>query len=275
MIFGLLGFPAMGIVGAALATVLARFLSVIAALSIINFRLKLLDLSRPKFAQTIKSWGHILHIGLPASATSVLTPVSMGIVTHFIAEYGDPAVAAVGAGGRVEFLAMMLVMSLGSVLLPFTGQNLGAKEFSRIRQARQISHRFAMVWGLLMFLVVGALAGPISHVFSKDPTVLGHMKSFLRIIPLSYGFNGIIALSCLMLNGLHRPIQSAMLTLIRTVILLVPLSWIGGKLWGVNGIFIGMAMANVISGILAKIALAADFKKILHAESGSPAPSGM
>ena len=250
LIFGLWGLPSMGIRGAALATVISRCATMIAALLILHYREHMLSLRILTVSHMIRAWKGVLYIGLPMAATHALMPVSMGIVTRIVASFGAAAVAAVGAGTRVEALAMLPFMALGSVLIPFIGQNLGAGFYHRIRSSISVVNRFAVLWGIGMFAVFYLTAGHIAGLFSKDPAVAPSIALYLSIASVSYGLYGVASLSSTAFNGLQRPITSGILNIIRMFGLLIPLTWTGAHLLGLSGAFVGMATANMISGAM-------------------------
>lgn len=72
------------------------------------------------------SWCGVLHIGIPSGLTDLLMPVASAIITRILASYGEAAVAACGAAGRVKIFAFMIPIALGISQVPFIGQNWGA-----------------------------------------------------------------------------------------------------------------------------------------------------
>jgi len=250
LIFGLGSIPAMGLKGAALATVISRSCTMVAALLILHNREHMLSLRALKPARLWNAWKGILYIGLPAGATHALMPVSMGIVTRIVASFGTAAVAAVGAGTRVEALAMLPFMALGSVMIPFIGQNLGAKLHDRIREALSLSNRFAILWGIGIFGVFYFSAHWIAGLFSDDAAVIPAMVLYLTIAPISYGLFGVASLSNTAFNGLQRPITSTVLNVVRMFVFLIPLTWLGAELYGLTGAIAGMTLSNMLAGLL-------------------------
>jgi putative MATE family efflux protein len=139
LIFGWWGLPQMGIVGAAVATVIGRGTALVASLAILHFRKRMLTLSLPRPSELVRAWGQVLYVGVPAGATILLGPVSLFVIMWMVSGFGQSAVAAVGAGLRVERFAMMVVIALASVMVPFVGQNWGAGLFDRVRRAQRCS----------------------------------------------------------------------------------------------------------------------------------------
>lgn len=251
LIFGWAGLPRMGLAGAALATVFARALTFIASLAILHFREKMLDFSLWRLRSILDSSRRILYIALPTAATRVLTPLAMGVITRIAAGFGPVAVAAVGAGTRVQAFALIVIGSLSAVLVPFIGQNWGAGKFERVRLARTYANRFSLGWGVFCVAALLLSAGAIARIFSDEPDVIGNITLYLWIVPLGYGLQGVCLLTGAALNAINRPLSGALLNLVRMFALHVPLAYIGSRFFGLTGLFGGMALASVIAGAAA------------------------
>ena len=112
LIFGFGSIPALGLKGAAIATVSSRFFTMLAAFFVLIKREKLIEISRPVVMEVFNSWKKVLYIGIPASATNLIIPVSMGIITRLISGYGTVAVAGFGVAIRIEMLALSVIHAL-------------------------------------------------------------------------------------------------------------------------------------------------------------------
>jgi len=252
MIFGLIGFPRMGIVGAALATVICRAIACVAVIWVLVHYHDLLHFRMPGWARVRQSWRAILHIGLPASLSNLLMPIAGGVITRLVAHYGDkPAVAACAAGSRLEMLAFMVPMCLGMSLLPFVGQNFGAGRLDRVREGAKISMIFAFSFGLVTFVLFFTFAPQMARLFVKDPEAQRYLTLYLRIISIGYGMMEMHRYSGFLLNGIHKPLHATGVNVVRVVVLLVPLSLVGGAfLGGIVGVFWGRVAADVVSAIV-------------------------
>jgi Na+-driven multidrug efflux pump len=253
LIFGLGIFPGLGLTGAALATVLARAITLGASLWVLVRRERMIVLTRPKLGEVLSSWKQVLYVGLPAAGTNVLVPISVGIITGMVAAYGPEAVAALGVGSRIESMGLGVIMALASVLTPFVGQNWGAGRMDRVRLSVSYAQRFAMVWGALLFIVLATLGPSMALVFNDDPRVVATLVDYLRIVPLSYGLLGVLMLANAALNALNKPLQSALLTVLRLFGLYIPLAVVGSALLGLQGIFGAAAVANGLAGVAAYV----------------------
>ena len=253
LIFGLVGFPALGIRGAAIATVVARATSMTLSLTILHFRKRMLTFSIPTLQKLLDSYKQILHVGLPAAATNAITPVSTGIVTAMIAAFGAPAVAAFGLATRIESFSLVVLYALSASIAPFIGQNWGAKLYPRVNRALKVSFVFSIIYGLCLAILLAIFAKPLVKLFVDNTDVLTHAAAFLLIVPVSYGLSGIILIASSAFNATAKPLSSAALILTKSIILYIPLAFVGKTLFGVNGIFAALALTNIITGLAALV----------------------
>lgn len=253
MIFGLFGFPRMELAGAALATVISRILSLGLVFYALHHKRHMLDLKIPLFSELIKSWEHLLYIGIPASATNIFFALTMGIITRIVAFFGPFAVAAVGAAIRVESMALIVYFALMTALVPLFGQNWGAGKFERVHEAYHKSSYFSIFWGVGCFVIFYFFGRNIGGLFSQDERVISGVHTFLAISSLSYGLRGVCMIAVSMFNAINMPIRAVILNVVRMFGLYVPFAFLGAKYFGFKGIFAGMTLANLVAGVFAII----------------------
>ncbi|MDD5746142.1 MAG: MATE family efflux transporter [Candidatus Omnitrophica bacterium] len=249
MIFGLFGFPRMGIQGAALATVLSETGVMAGAVYVLHSRHGLISFLPHSRRQIFASWRRVLRLGIPTTLSAILTPLSAAVVIKIVAGFGPAAVAACGVAGRIEMFAFMVPMTVGMSLVPFVAQNYGAKRFDRIRTARKGAMTFALLFGVAIAGVFILIARPLGGLFSKDPAVVNVLVRYLHITCFGYGFLEVHRYAGFCLTGIHKPAASAVLNTIRVIILLIPLSLFGAKIFGLSGVFWGRLITDIGSGI--------------------------
>lgn len=250
-IFGFGPFPALRLQGAALSTVLSYSVAMTVGLYLLGVRERMLTFVPPKAEDVLRSWGAILRIGLPAAGTNLITPLSAGVITRLVAAQGEHAVAALGVGGRLEGLSMIGVFAMTAAITPFVGQNMGARKGRRIEQTFWFCLKTAVVWGGGAAALLSILATPLARTFNDDPEVVAATVSYLRWVPPSYAMLGFSLLVASMFNALQVPLKATLLAAIRLVVLALPLAWVGARLYGLTGLFFGIAMANAISAAVA------------------------
>lgn len=261
LIFGWGPIPAMGIKGAAIATVFCRALALIASLYILGYRKKLLSFELPAKEEVLNSWKKILYIGLPASFSHILMPVAAGIILSIVSKFGVKAVAAYSVGVRVEHFCVIPILALASSLLPFVGQNWGAGNSARLCRAQKIANLFTICWGSLCVLTIFITAPLISKLFTNDAVVIKNLITFLHIIPIAFIFRGLNHNSCGSMNAVNEPYQATTLMLIRLFVFSIPFAFAGARFLGFFGLLAGIVTAEIISGVLAILLLMKIYKK--------------
>ncbi|MGB5898367.1 MAG: MATE family efflux transporter [Geitlerinemataceae cyanobacterium] len=249
LITGAWGFPRLELQGAAIATVISRAITLVAALLVLRFKENMLSTRLPDVEETLQCWKDILTVGLPAAAASTISPISIGVITSFLAGHGAVAVAGFGIASRMESFALIAVMALSASLGPFVGQNWGAHQFGRVRLALRQSFLFCMGWGLLMALVLALGGRSLSALFNPDPGVIAISTQYLWLVPISYGAAGVIQVASSAFNAMGKPIPSIVMTIFRMFVLYLPLAYIGSRVAGPTGIFAAALVSNLLVGL--------------------------
>lgn len=253
LIFGFGPVPALGIQGAAVATLISWAIGFFYIIYLLAIKRQLMLPRLLTWSELMVSSRGILKIGLPAAGANMLTPIAAGVVTAIVATYGQTAVAAWGVGGRLESIASIVVLSLSMSLPPFMSQNLGANKLERVQQAFMISIRFVLLWQLLVYALLALSSGYLATVFTDDVKVAAIIQLFLVIVPLGYGFQGVIILASSSFNAVHLPLFALTLSVIRLFVFFVPATYIGSMIYGLNGLFVAAVLANVVVALLAFI----------------------
>lgn len=260
LIFGWGPFPALGIQGAAIATLIAWAVGLFYIIYMLAIKRRLMQARLLNWSELKRSCGGILKIGLPAAGANMLTPIATGVVTSIVATYGATAVAAWGVGGRLESIASIVVLSLSMSLPPFISQNLGANKLDRVLHAFTLSIKFVIAWQLFIYLLVALGAGLIAGIFTDDPEVATIIQLFLVIVPLGYGLQGVIILTNSSFNAMHLPMSALLLSIVRLFVVFVPFAYVGSLYYALDGLFVATVVANLLVGVFAFIW----FRKVLR-----------
>ena len=250
-IFGFGPIPEMGLNGAAIAGLLSRGAFFVVGTWYLRYRLDLVTFGKPDRAELRQSWRDVLHVGLPAAGTNVIVPMGLALVTAMIADFGPKAVAGFGVASRIESLVLVPFYALSAIIGPFVGQNLSALREDRIQLSLRLSAIFCIASGLAIAAILALASGFLPRLFSDSPEVIDVTKTFLWIAPIGYGTYGIVMFVNASFNGLGRPMPGVAVSVMRIVVLYVPLALIGKALFGIVGIFGAYALANLLSGGIA------------------------
>ena len=272
LIFGLFGVPRLELEGAAIATVIARAVGLAISLWLLHYRERMILWALPPPRQLLADWKAILHVGLPAALSNVIVPVGLGAVTAIVASYGEAAVAAFGVVTRIEAICLVPIFALSAVIGPVVGQNWGSGLTERACEARRLVMQFSLAYGLFVSAVLILGGRYLVPLFNDDPQVVETGVLYFWIVPLCYAGYAAVMTSAAVFNALGRPWPASALTVTRALGLYVPLSFLGSVLFGLVGIFVGIFLANVLTGFAALIA----GRRLMNAPTPAPAtkPSG-
>jgi putative MATE family efflux protein len=247
LIFGLYGFPRLEIAGAAISTIFGNACAAVAGL-VVLYRKGLIAV-RPfhadRFGDSLK---RILHVGVPASVTNMILPIAQGIVTALMALHGAQAVAAFGIVQRVEALAFVVLMAVATGMAPIIGQNWGAHKYDRVHTTLNLALGFCVGWSALMAVLLGAFARPLARAFTDDPATVDLAAQYFWIVPASFVVGNLVPGWSSAFNAMGMPKRSFLMIVVRILALTVPLTVLGNHFGGPLGIFVGLAVANVLSG---------------------------
>ena len=251
MIFGLGPIPAMGLKGAAMAALIARGAIFLGTIYLMHERIHMLSFRVPKFDELRSSWGDILHVGIPAAGTNAIIPVATAVITAMLAQYGTEAVAGFGVASRIESLVLVMFYALSAVIGPFIGQNLSAAKAERIHSALRLCSRFCLLSGIGMAVFLLCFSDFLPSLFSKNPTVTETATLFLLIAPISYGAYGIVMAMNASFNGMGKPGPAVVISVARMIVIYLPLAYLLRYFYGISGIFMAYAIANIFSAVIA------------------------
>ena len=249
-IFGLGPIPGMGMIGASLATVLAWTISYALSVIMLGYQEKLLLRALPGWTVMVESWRKLLRIGIPAVCANLMTPTAAGVLTAMMAQFGTSAVAGFGVAARIETVCLMIAFALSSTLPMFIGQNLGAGKVERVRRALYGSLGFVLIFQALVYLAL-CLLPAIGPLFSDVESAVEIIENYLLIVPLTYGGHAVVILVMVSLNAMNQPRMALVLTTLRLLFINLPLAYAGAQVYGALGLFLGYALGNIISGVLA------------------------
>lgn len=249
LIFGLGPIPSMGMQGAAIATVIARAMTLFASVYILFYRYKMLSFEIPKFHDAIESWKRILHITIPSAGSNVITPLIWTMVTAIVAQIGTEAVAAFGVVSKIESFAVIVIFAISASVSPFVGQNYGAKKFARIRLSILMAYGLGILWGLIIAIPLFFSGDFVVALFNSDPLIVELASSYFWLVPWSFGLLGVRVISCSAFNSIGKPYMATVLIVVHMVFLYAPFIIIGASYYQMNGVFVAQLLANTLAAV--------------------------
>jgi putative MATE family efflux protein len=255
LIFGVGPFPELGMQGAALATVIAVMVASIIGLYQLAVKERLLLRSLPTLEGFKGNFKQLVEIAIPAVLANAIVPITAAMLTTLVSRFGTDTVAGFGVGSRIEAVSLMIVYAMSATLPMFIGQNLGAGKPARVVAALSLSFKFIIILQLLIYAALMIFSGSIAALFSAEIVVQETIVLFLVIVPISYGLSGVVILINVSMNVLGKPKIALYINLLRLTVLYFPLAYFGSQVYGIKGLFVGVAIGNCLAFCLAIILL--------------------
>lgn len=245
LIFGL----DLGLEGAAYASALAR-MAMMATGFYAVFKVHKLRgrWSFESFSNTLRP---ILKIAVPATITSVATPVGNAYVIAVIAEFGDSVVAGNTIVARITPVAFALFFSMSGSIGPVIGQNLGAHLYDRVHETVASSLRFIVGYTAVLWAVFYFGQEFIITAFSATDRSADMIRAFcLWVVPLT-SFLGALFVANAAFNNLGHPMRATFFNVSKATIGTVPFAYFGAQYFGPEGALIAQAVGSMFVGIVA------------------------
>jgi putative MATE family efflux protein len=180
LILGLGGVHALGIAGAAIATIATRGIAFVLGTAI-AVRRGLLRIGRVR-AESILS---VCRVGLPTAMTGVVFSLIYVAMTRTTTRFGTPALAALGIGHRVESWLFMVGVGVAAATAAIVGQNIGAGQVARARRAAWIGVGYCTTLGAVAFVLELLFPSQLASLFTRDPLVIAEAARYLRVASIA------------------------------------------------------------------------------------------
>ena len=248
LIFGLWGFPKLGVAGSAYATLIGRGAGVIILLYLCWTGRAPISLRRVQYQVDLREMLDILRLGVYSSMQGFWRHLSRLGFLWVIGPYGKTVVAAYTICMRLRILVMNPGFGIANAVVPLVGQNLGANQIERAEK----STRVANLLGTIIMAAIGAifLAFPqiFIRIFTNETDVIETGTLYLRFLAPTFGF---IAFSLILgraLNGAGDTFSPMLITLAAQVGVGLGLVILLSRFLGLNGVWLGIALSNVVQG---------------------------
>lgn len=248
-----------GLEGAAAASAISRMVMLLMVLSPLIRRHR--ALARLKINLVMLHGRQVFAIMLPAILANIATPVGGSLVTREMAQYGTAAVAGMAIIGRMIPVVFSVIFALSGAIGPIVGQNYGAGNMLRVKDALMAGLKFTFIYVLVVSTGLFFCSPLIVSLFDATGISAELVILFCSILSFSYFFNGVIFVANACFNNMGHPLYSTYVNWGRHTLGTLPLILIGGHYWGASGILLGQAVGGVIFAGIALYLCAKIFKK--------------
>ncbi|MBO4727523.1 MAG: MATE family efflux transporter [Spirochaetaceae bacterium] len=247
LIFGLLGFPKMGIAGAALATVLGQFATMTVSF-ILNVRKnKEIRLSIKGLKPEGQIIGKIYAVGIPSIIVMSIGSILVYFLNIILGSFTTTAIAVYGVYFKLQSFVFMPVFGLNNGSVPIVGYNFGARNKKRVTKTIIISSLAACSIMLVGMLIFELFPRQLLGMFNASEEMYSIGIVALRIIAIHFPIAAFCIILSSVFQALGKGIQSMSISFIRQLIVLLPAAWLLSLTGNINNIWWAFPIAEVIS----------------------------
>lgn len=264
----------MGVQGAAIATVMGQVASFVVSVAYIpRFKTLRFDVSALRLHG--KVCGGILSLGVSSFITQIAITIVMVLFNNLLKTYGAASIY----GAEIPLTAMGIVMKVNQIMLsilvgiaigaqPVIGFNYGSKNYNRVRKAFLIAIIAAEIIAFVFFFIFQFAPMAIVILFGSEEGLYNEfavkcLRIFLMLCPL----NGFQTVAAIYLQGIGKPVKSAVVTLSRQIIFLIPAAVVLPIYMGVTGVLWSGPVADGLAFILSFALIGYEMKKLSRMES--------
>jgi Na+-driven multidrug efflux pump len=205
----------------------------------------------------------IFAVGSSAFARAAAGSIMVAIVNNTLARYGgDTAIAAFGIIFRVVHFVFMPMMGITQGLQPILGFNYGARQYGRVKRSFNIASISASVYGLIGFIIIIAMPGPIFGIFTRDRELITVGTTALRYMVLLLPLVGFQVVGSGLFQALGKAVEALVLSLTRQVLILIPMVIVLPLLFGIKGVWLSFPFSDALSFIITLFLVISQMRKI-------------
>lgn len=263
LIFGLLGFPAMGVTGAAVATVAGQIVGGIMGVVInekVNHEIKLIWKG---FRPSLQMIGAIYRVGVPSIIMQAIGSLMTYGMNLILISFTSTATAVFGVYFKLQSFIFMPIFGLNNGMIPIVAYNYGAGKKERLIKTVKLSVAYAMAVMVIGFLIFQTLPQVLLQWFNASDRMMEIGVPALRIISISFLLAGFCIICGSVFQALGNGVYSMVVSIARQLVVLLPVAFLLSKLGNVNYVWWAFPIAELMSLALSTFFLFRIYHKII------------
>ena len=261
LIFGLLGFPKLGIAGAAWATVIGQCVGAVVAVTLNHFKNPEVHLRLRHIRPSGKLMGEITAISIPSIIMSCISSLTCFVMNMILIAYSSTAVAVFGVYFKLQSFVFMPVFGLNNGMVPIIAYNYGAQKPDRIHKTIRLGMVYAVAIMAIGLLVFQLIPKQLLLMFDASDAMLGIGAPALRIMSLAFVFAGVGIASSSACQAFGYSVYSMLISIARQIVVLIPAAYLLSLTGVLRSIWFAFPIAEIVSLFLSLFFLRTTLKK--------------
>ena len=253
LIFGLLGVPAMGIRGAAAATVFGQIVAMVLAAMLNHAKNKDVRISFKGFSPHKRTISIIYQVGVPSIIMQSISSVMTFGLNKILISFSETAVAVFGVYFKLQSFIFMPIFGLNNGMIPIIAYNYGARNKKRIMETVRLSIGIAVGIMLIGLAVFQLMTPQLLMLFQADADMLSIGVPALRIISLSFLFAGYCIIVGSVFQAMGNGVYSLIISVARQLVCILPLAYFFAQVFGLHAVWYSIPLAEITSVVLSSI----------------------
>lgn len=261
LIFGLLGFPKLGIAGAAWATVIGQCVGAVVAVTLNHFKNPEVHLRLRHIRPNGRLMGEITAISIPSIIMSCISSLTCFVMNMILIAYSSTAVAVFGVYFKLQSFVFMPVFGLNNGMVPIIAYNYGAQKPDRIHKTIRLGMAYAVAIMAVGLLVFQLIPKQLLLMFDASDAMLEIGAPALRIMSLAFVFAGIGIVSGSSCQAFGYSVYSMLISIARQIVVLIPAAYLLSLTGVLRSIWFAFPIAEIVSLFLSLFFLRTTLKK--------------
>lgn len=261
LIFGWLGLPAMGVTGAAIATVAGQMIACLLAVILFVRRNNGIRLEFSGFRFQWRITKNIYGVAIPSAIMTSITSVLVSVLNRMVISVSQTAVAVLGIYFKLQSFVYMPSNGVIQGMRPIVSFNYGAEQYERSTRAIRCS--ILLAGGVLLAgtALLWIVPRPILSLFDAGPDMMQMGTEALRIISLGFAVSTVGIVLCGAFEALGKGVYSLVISLVRQLLIIPPMSFVLMRFLGLTGVWITFPVAECVAAAVAVILFKKNWKQ--------------
>lgn len=262
MIFGWGMFPALGVRGAAIATVIGQCVSAVAAIWLNAVKNPTVKIKWKNYKINKTVVAQIYKVGFPTIITQAIGSIMVAAINAILMPFSSTAVAFFGVYYKLQNFLFMPMNGLGQAAIPIVGFSYGSKNYNRIREAIRTTIPIGIGISFFATVVFMALPSSLLGLFSPSYEMLAIGVPALRIISVTFSLASVTMILGYSMSGLGNGMVNMFGTALRQLIIFVPLAYLFASCFGIEKVWYSMWISEVAAVVYAVFASGKMMRKL-------------
>ena len=268
----------MGVVGAAIATIMSQFLTFIINVRYIK-KFKSIELDKEKFKLKSSVGKKVLTLGISSFITQMSFVLVMAVENNLLAKYGAESkfgseipITVLGIVMKISQILNSIIIGIAAGSQPILGYNYGAEKYDRVKKTLKTILGLSVIISTIAFLLFQLIPETLISIFgSGNENYMEFACLAFRTYLMLCICNGIQIPSGIFFQAIGKSFKSAVLSLSRQILFLIPAMIILGNMFGIMGVLYSGPVADGLAFIIATILLVLEVKNLKKANNISQA----